>query len=550
MSVNIDTGTGTNGNAREKIIKGIPISPGVSFGRPCFYREKNSDVPGRNKKNPTDQYSRLVDAFNQLGKQLLLLNRQAEDCFDHSSAAIFRAHKMICEEMQTAILDSVKQEQLTAKNAIEKCFDAYSGYFNGLGNEYLSERGNDFTELKQLLLNLLNNTETFLTCKDYQGCQVGECVLENEHILVADELTANVAIRIKGYTKGIITEKCGANSHAAVIARSLDIPVISGIKDPYQLLSHHDSILINGVTGELFINPDKTSLAKYRTQINRPYSSYEVVEPVPQFTVLADIDGYHDVKNAIRVKADGVGLYRTEFEMLSKGRVLSEAEQIACYQTVVDSMDGKPVYFRLFDLGSDKSAPWLGIPAEDNPALGCRGARFLLTRPELVKSQARAIATVSRSAHVNVVYPMISGLDQFFQLKKIFLDAITGIDHANIRHGIMFEVPSACLQAEELYQEIDFGRIGSNDLIQYLVAYDRTRDDFCYHDLACDPAVWKIISNMAVVARKAKKPLELCGAMVTIPEFIPKLIGLGIHTISTGPKYIAGARRAALSCFS
>jgi phosphoenolpyruvate-protein kinase (PTS system EI component) len=236
--------------------------------------------------------------------------------------------------------------------------------------------------------------------------------------------------------------------------------------------------------------------------------------------------------------------------MLSKGRVLSEAEQIACYQTVVDSMDGKPVYFRLFDLGSDKSAPWLGIPAEDNPALGCRGARFLLTRPELVKSQARAIATVSRSAHVNVVYPMISGLDQFFQLKKIFLDAITGIDHANIRHGIMFEVPSACLQAEELYQEIDFGRIGSNDLIQYLVAYDRTRDDFCYHDLACDPAVWKIISTMAVVARKAEKPLELCGAMVTIPEFIPKLIGLGIHIISIGPKYIAGARRAALSCFS
>lgn len=550
MSVDVDNGTGINGYAREKIIKGIPVSPGIGFGRPCFYQNNTEDLSARHKSDLTGQNTSLPDAFSQLGKQLLSMAREAEECFDQNSAAIFRAHKMICEELQTDILETVKQGQLTAIDAIEQCFDNYFEYFNGLNNDYLSERGNDFTELKHLLLNLLNNTETFLTCKDYQGCQVGECALKNEHILVADEFTANVAIRIRGYTKGIITEKCSANSHAAVIARSLDIPVVSGIKNPEQLLTHHEYILMNGVTGELIINPDTTSLARYRTQINRPHKSYEVVEPVPQFTVLADIDCCQDVKNAIKVKADGVGLYRTEFEMLSKGRVLSEAEQIACYQHVVDSMEGKPVYFRLFDLGNDKSAPWLGIPAEDNPALGCCGARFLLTRPELVKSQARAIAKISRSSHVNVIYPMISGLDQFLQLKIMFMDAVTGIDHANIRHGIMFEVPSACLQAEELYQEIDFGRIGSNDLVQYLFAYDRTRDDFCYPDLAGDPAVWKIISNLAVVARKAEKPLELCGAMATIPEFIPKLIELGIHTISTRPEYIAAIRRAALSCFS
>jgi len=549
MSVNVDTGTGTNGKALEKIIKGIPISPGVSFGRTCFYHNKIEDVSVRHKSDLIDQNTSLLDAFSQLGKQLLSMTRAAEACFDHNSAAIFRAHKMICEELQMDILNTVKQGKLTAIDAIEQCFDNYFEYFNGLDNDYLSGRGNDFAELKKLLLGLLDNTETFLTCREYQGCQVGECVLGNDHILVADELTANVAIRIRGHTRGIITEKCGANSHAAVIARSLDIPVISGIKDPGQLLSHHDNILINGLTGELIINPDANSLARYRTQINRPYR-YEVVKPVPQFTVLADIDCCQDVMNAIKVKADGVGLYRTEFEMLNKGRVLSEDEQIACYQYVIDSMKGKPVYFRLFDLGSDKSAPWLEIPAEDNPALGCRGARFLLTRPELVISQARAIATVSRSLHVNVIYPMISGLDQFLQLKKIFLEAITGFEHANIRHGIMFEVPSVCLQAEELFQEIDFGRIGSNDLIQYLFAYDRTGNDFSYLDLAGNPAVWNMISNLAAVARKVEKPLELCGDMTTIPEFIPKLIELGIHTISTGPKFIAGARRAALPCFS
>ena len=552
ISVRVDHSTGRNSHGCEKLIKGIPVSPGVSFAHPCFYREiKTGNNAGVKDKNfLTGQQTRLIEAFNQLGKQLLTLAKKAEDNSENDTAAIFRAHKMICEEVQVDILNTVKCERLNAISAVEKCFDEYSEYFNGLNNEYFSERGNDFTELKQLLLNLLNNTESFLSCKDFKGCQAGECVLGNEHILVVDELTANVAIRIRGHTKGIITEKCGTNSHAAVIARSLDIPVISGIKDPGQLLSYNDNILINGATGELIINPENATLAQYRTQINRPSKSYEVVEPVPQFTVLADIDRYHDVRNANRVQADGIGIYRTEFEMLSKGRELSEDEQTACYQHVVDSMEGRPVYFRLFDLGSDKSAPWLGIPAEDNPALGCRGARFLLSRPEIVKRQARAIARSSRSSPVHVIYPMISGLEQFLWLKKIFLDAVSGIDTVQIHHGIMFEVPAACMQAEELYQVIDFGRIGSNDLIQYLLAFDRTRDDFCYHELAADPAVWKIINNMAVIARRAKKPLELCGAMAAYPEFIPKIIELGIRTISTGPEYIAGVRKIAASCFS
>ena len=551
VSIQAEQESSNGSHVREIIIKGVPVSPGISYGRPCFHENKKAEhISDHKRKESADQKSSLADAFDRLGDQLSEFSKSAEEIFDHGTAAIFKAHRMICEEMQADVLNTLRREQLTAIGAIEKCFDDYSEYFNGLHDDYLSERGNDFTELKNLLLNLLNNTETFLSCKEFEGCQVGECALQNEHILVASELTANVAIRIRGYTKGIITEKCGINSHAAVIARSLDLPVISGIKAPVELINHHDSILMNGNTGELIINPDKETLNKYRALINQPHKSLQVVEPLSYFTVLADIDRYLDVQKAIIVKADGIGLYRTEFEMLSKGHILTEAEQIACYQHVVDSMQGKPVYIRLFDLGSDKSAPWLGINTEDNPALECRGARFLLTRPELVKTQARAIAKVSCSAPVNVVYPMISSLDEFLQLRKIFSDAIAGIDNVNIRHGIMFEVPSACLQAEELYQAMDFGRIGSNDLVQYLFACDRTHDDYNYHDLANTPAVWKVIKNLADAARKANKPLELCGAMAAFPEFIQKLIELGINTISTGPEYIAIARRAAMSCNS
>ncbi len=538
-----------NGYRHEVVYKGIPVSPGIGFGRGCFYRNETPEGSTHVNEHVPEHDFDVLNAFNQVAKQLTALSQFARDSFDENTAALFRAHKAICEELQSVVLDFIHREQLAAKDAIEKCFDDYSDYFSSLNDNYFSERSNDFSELKQLLLSFLNNTGAMKTCRDYSGCRVDECVLQNQHILITDELTANVAIRIKSVTRGIIAEKCGINSHAAVIARSLDIPVIGGIKDPLNQFLHEDDILMDGLTGEIIINPGKEILGHYRKQINRPYK-FDVVEPLPQFTVFADIDCFHDVRKAVKVKADGVGLYRTEFEMLGKGHILDEDEQIATFKYVMENMEGKPVYFRLFDLGSDKSAPWLEMEKEDNPALGCRGARFLLSRPDLLETQARAIARVSKISPVNVIYPMIAGPGQFLQLKKIFLEAISGINHGNIRHGVMFEVPSACINGEELYDVIEFGRIGTNDLIQYLFAQDRTREDFNYSELIRDPAVWKIIAALREVANRAGKPLELCGMMVDSTELIPDLINLGITTVSTRPEKIAAVRKAAMSCLN
>ena len=527
------------------MIKGIPVSPGVGYGRGCFFKNTAPAHSSHASSQPDKQDFSVQDAFSQLVEELTSLAKCAEDVFDQNAAALFRAHRMICEEVQADVLTTINQGNLTAKGAIEKCFDEYYDYFNNLKDDYLSERANDFYELKHLLLNFLNNTEALMNCREYDGCRMGECVLKNEHILITDDLTANIAIRIKSHTKGIIADKCGVNSHAAVIARSLDIPVVSGIKNPLEQFSHHEDILIDGSTGMIIVNPDKTMLKKYGAQINRPYKSFEVIDPVPCFTVFADIDRQQDVQKAVRVKAEGIGLYRTEFEMLGKGRFLGEDEQKTIIENLIRKMAGKPVYIRLLDLGSDKSAPWLEMEDEDNPALGCRGARFLLSRPDLLQTQARAIAAASKSSPVNVIYPMITGVRQFLQLKTIFLEAVSGIDHKDISHGIMFEVPSACLNAGELYEAIDFGRIGSNDLVQYLFAHDRTSDDLNYAQLVNDPATWKMITMVVDAARKSGKPLELCGGMVEIPELIPELINLGITTISTRPENIATVRKAA-----
>ena len=534
----------------EKSIKGIPVSPGVGLGRPCFYNNQASE---HTDKYETDEYENsssvqsplLVSAFKQLQEQLNFLAARAESVLDNQTAEIFRAHRMVCEEIQINILQPNNHDQFIATDYLEKSFDDYSDYFNGLTDNYLRDRADDFAELKQLLLGILSHTQTHLTCREYDGCKVGECELNNPHILVADELTASVAIRIKKITKGIVVGKCGVNSHAAMIARSLDIPVIC-IRDPCRLIQANDNILVDGESGDLIINPDESTLLEYQKKINRPHRVYKVVDPLPEFKVLADIDLCHDIKNVITVKADGVGVYRTEFEMLVKDAALSEQEQLKNYQSVVDQMAGKPIFFRLFDLGSDKSASWLDLKDEANPALGCRGARLLLANPELFKSQVRALARVSQESPTNVIYPMISSLNQFLQLKTMFMDAVADIDNTRIHHGIMIEVPSICENAEALFDEIDFARVGSSDLVQYLYAFDRTSDDFCYEDLVSDQAIWNIIKHLVEVAGKAGKPLGVCGAMVDDPQFISRLIDMGINTVSTHPENVAAVRKMAI----
>ena len=540
MPVYVDTNK--IGCGLEKRVKGIPVSPGVGLGRPCYYHNQILEHPNEYENDSSVQPPLLKSAFKQLQDQLNFLAAKAESVLDSQTADIFRAHRMVCEEIQINILQTNNRDQFISTDYLEKSFNDYTEYFNGLTDDYLRDRANDFAELKQLLLGLLGHTETYLTCREHEGCKVGECELENPHILVADELTANMAIRIKRITKGIIVGKCGVNSHAAMIARSLDMPVIC-IKDYSRLIHGNDDILVDGKSGDLVINPDESTLFKYQKEINIPHRVYKVVDPLPEFKVLADIDLCHDIKNVIKVKADGVGIYRTEFEMLIKDTALSEQEQLTNYQSVVDQMPGKPVFFRLFDLGSDKSASWLDLKDEANPALGCRGARLLLARPELFKNQARALARVSQDSPTNVIYPMISSLQQFLQLKTMFMDAIADIDNTHIHHGVMIEVPSICEEAEALFDVIDFARIGSSDLVQYLYAFDRTRDDFYYEELVSDQAIWNIIKHLVEVAGNAGKPLGMCGAMVDNPQFIPRLIDIGINTVSTHPENIAAVRK-------
>jgi phosphoenolpyruvate-protein kinase (PTS system EI component) len=243
--------------------------------------------------------------------------------------------------------------------------------------------------------------------------------------------------------------------------------------------------------------------------------------------------------------AEGIGLYRTEFELLQVARVLTEEEQVTRYQAVLAAAAGRPVTFRLFDLGSDKQFPALGIPAETNPALGWRGARLLLGRPELFGDQARAIVRAAAGQPVRVLYPMITDAAQFLELKRRFLNATGELDVRHISHGVMFEVPAACLEADSVLAVADFASIGTNDLTQYLFAVDRDNDLVAGDFSADQPALWRVLDLLVQAAAAAGKSLTLCGELGGNPLVVPRLIGLGLRTVSVAPRLITSVRAAA-----
>jgi phosphoenolpyruvate-protein kinase (PTS system EI component) len=272
--------------------------------------------------------------------------------------------------------------------------------------------------------------------------------------------------------------------------------------------------------------------------------SGETIGPVPGMTVLANINVAGDVAEAVARQAEGIGLYRTEMEIIAAGEMPAEDWLYERYLAVYSAMQGKPVVFRVLDMGSDKPLPSLSIPREDNPALGWRGARLLLGRPDLLKSQARALARLSQHGPVDVLYPMVIDLAQFLAIRRLFREAAGDVEWGVIRHGVMFEVPSACLDAAEILSHADFGSVGTNDLIQYMYAVDRNNERVAYDFRSDRESLWRLLGQLAQAAESAGRPLSVCGELASDPVYVARLMDVGIRSVSVGPGRIATVRSA------
>ncbi len=531
-------------NATETRLKGLPLSPGVAVARVCLFNEKrHMSLPLENitDKEVRSEGDRFRKALTVVREKLALLMKEVEERVGKAEAEIFAAQKMILEDpvLIQRITDHIRSKNFNAEKAVISSLDFFEGQLAELDNAYIRERASDIGEVKRRMLDALANLNPSFQCQNDSFCQKGK-----NRIVIAEELTPSLTMELNtDFIRGFVTDRGGVASHAAILARALRIPAVSGIAGIHDMIFCGTEVLVNGDTGEVVIWPSKKTLEEY-PDLQRTAEEVHAVDPVAGLKVFANLSLAKKAPEAVEQKAEGIGLYRTEFEFFAAGKILGEMEQYALYLEVLKSMRGRPVYFRMLDLGGDKTAEFLKLAKEQNPALGLRGSRLLLAHPELFRNQARALARASNHGRVHVMYPMVIDIGQFRELKKAFEEATADILQDEIKHGLMFEVPAACLDADEILQEADFGSIGTNDLIQYLFAVDRDNEFVAYDHHPDRKVFWQLIRHVAHAAKKHRKPLSVCGELAANPVYARKLIQEGVRTVSVAAKMIPGLRIA------
>jgi len=528
----------------EMRFRGLPISRGVAFARTCLFRQGHPEPPPDYRvtgKGIEREHDRLRRAMSAVADHVERLRKAVAERIGPAEAEIFTVQRAILEDpaLDRKMVEAV-DDGYNAETAVVRTFQEYEAKLLAVEDDYIRERASDLGEIKRRLVDALRGTGGAFECANEPKCQRGQ-----QRIIVAQELTPSAALALStDEILGIVTARGGATSHAAILARALGIPAVSGIDHIHDLVACGTEVIVNGDTGDVIAWPAGESL-KLIDGSPAAYAEPVGTEPVEDLCVMANIGVASDVQEARVAKAEGIGLYRTELEFFAAGRALDEEEQFARYAAVAKAMGDRPVHFRLLDIGADKPSPIFEVQGEANPSLGLRGARFLLHRPDYLRTQARALARLSALRPIHVMYPMVIDLAQFRRLRALFEDAIADLPKGTIFHGVMFEVPSAVLEAREIFEEADFGSIGSNDLVQFLFAVDRNNahvaEDYCP-----DRAVfWKLLKDLVIAAREAARPLSICGEMAADPRYIPRLLALGMRTVSVSARHIPGVRLAA-----
>ena len=536
-------------NSVETLLSGIPISGGIVIGDVSVaqygfqkaegsYKIKESEIP--------QEIGRIKEAL----QVLLLVSEYSEkflrEYYGSSVAELFEIQKMMLEDkhFRQDIYEIIELKKYKAETAVRIALDKLKHSLLESESQYIRERVSDINDLKTSFIEALMNPVALFDEKRFdRDVRLNG---RKNNVLIVKELIPRLVIEQKiERTGAIIAEKGGKTSHAAILCRALGITTVSGIKDIHTMVTQGTKVLVNGDTGHVIISPKDETIQ--RIMVNRsPKAIIKHVDGVKEeFTglkIMANISFATDVSDALDSHADGIGLYRTEFEFMAAGRFLDEDEQYVRYKSVIKAMKGLPVYIRLLDIGRDKNLPEHHFSVGSLTKNGSFGAQFLLDNPDVFKTQAKAIARASEYGPVCVTYPMIANLQQFIDLKKLFLHATSGMNCENIKHGVMLELPSACLTAGLILRVADFGSIGTNDLISYLFGIERDSDSDAARQAADNPMLWKLIKSMSKAAQSQNKPLLFCGELAKDQKCIEKLIKLGINAISVTPKLIHGLR--------
>jgi phosphoenolpyruvate-protein phosphotransferase len=534
------------------MIKGVPVSPGVAVARAyCVNQALARREPIHlTPEALSSEVMRFDAACAAAGRELDAVVRRVTQQVGEDEAAIFRAHQLLLRDPAFVgkVRGAIMDKRIDAVAAVQRTIEEYKALFSHISDTYIQERIDDLRDVGARILAELSKQE------NRPLLDVSEPV-----ILTAPEILPSQAMNFdRKLTAGILTERGAATGHAAILARSLNIPAVSGIDGLMREVKTGDLIALDGREGSVYVNPGPEVVAAYR-KLQREYVDLvgRLVGGCGQPSVsrdgiavdlLANVNGVGDAAAAAAVCAAGVGLYRTEYLFLTHPSVPDEEEQYQNYRSVIESAPNQAVTVRTIDLGADKSVPYFGRAGETNPFMGFRSIRLSYAYPEFFRTQLRAILRAGLHGKVELLFPMVSTLEEVRDIKRMVEETRTELRQSRVPFaedvplGVMIEVPAAALCVEAIVREVDFVSIGSNDLIQYLMAADRDNPKVAHLCEPFSPAILRLLDHIIRTCDRHGTPVTLCGEMAGRARCVLPLFGMGLRRVSMSPAFLPSIR--------
>ena len=535
-----------------QIYNGKSVFGGIAIGKISVYQKKEQQVKRVKIDDPEQEMARYEKAKAEGIKQLQGLYDKALREVGEANAAIFEVHQMMMEDdgYNESVENIIRSQGVNAEYAVATTGDNYAQMFSVMDDDYMRERAADVRDISERLLTILNGEET------------GAVDADEPKIIVAEDLAPSETVQLdKDKVLSFVTVKGSLNSHTAILARTMAIPAL--VNTSVSLESEIDGRLgiVDGANGTLYVDPDEATLSEMKKRQEEDLSRKQLLLTLKgkenvtldgqKVMLYANIGNIKDLATVIQNDAGGIGLFRSEFIYLEKEDFPTEEEQFQIYRQVAQTMAGKRVIIRTLDIGADKQCDYFHMEHEENPALGCRAIRICLTRPEIFKTQLRALFRASAFGKIAIMYPMITSVQEVRKIKGIVEEVKAeltsqGVEFGNPEQGIMIETPAAAIISDDLAKEVDFFSIGTNDLSQYTMAIDRQNPQL---DLFFDPhhpAVLRMISLVVENAHKAGIWAGICGELGADQSLTKEFLAMGVDELSVSPGSILPLRKIIL----